>query len=392
MKKINYSVFTKGLILFGLSLVLSWSSFGQKSDSVYSFPFHMQSRLLVFSGEMNGQATNFAFDTGAAMGLAGKSFSSTKRVKIRGKRMTIRDSNNETKKVRTAYTDEIKIGGLKISNVKSLIYDMPFLSCQDFYLLGSNVIKLLNWEIDFEKKIVRVSQVPFPVKENYLALPVTYKNTRPFAELSFRGMKLSNILIDFGYSKVLDLDLSSELISNYIQSKDNLGLTHTSLSHSSGAVSQKTEKTINILLDTLALGNGAVYQIPTEFIETQNGKIGLSFFSTLSKKTIINNSESTYFLYLKHESPKFLDPSFLNLRYSEGKILISGKSLEKIPSHLELDMGEEVSSVNGISMSDFSDECAFVNWYYRFSEDKISIITKSGKKLSFERMPLLSGY
>lgn len=392
MNKTGHSIFPLRLILFGLSLVLSWSSFGQESDSVYSFPFHMESRLLVFSGEMNGQATNFAFDTGAAMGLAGKNFSSTKRVKMQGKRMTIRDSNSETKKVRTAYTDEIKIGGLKISNVKSLIYDMPFLSCQDFYLLGSNVIKLLNWEIDFEKKIVRVSQKPFPIKENYLALPVTYKNTRPFAELSFRGMKLSDILIDFGYTKVLDLDSSSELISNYIQDKDNEGFAHTSLNHSSGAISQKTEETISILLDTLSLGNGAVYSIPTEFMVTNHSKLGLAFFSTLSKKTIINNSESTYYLDLKNESPKFMDPMFINFRYSKGKVLVSGKSLEQLPSHLEIEIGEEVSSVNGISMSDFNDECAFVNWYYRFSNDQISIITKSGKNLSFERMSLPSSY
>lgn len=392
MNKIGLSVFIKRLIFFGLSLSLSWSSFGQESDSVYSFPFHLESRLIVFSGEMNGQATNFAFDTGAALGLAGKNFSNTKRVKIKGKRMTIRDSNSETKKVRTAYTDEIKIGEFKISNVKSLIYDMSYLSCQDFYLLGSNVIKLLNWEIDFEKMIVRVSQKPFPIKDSYLALPVSYKNTRPYTELSFQGINLSNILIDFGYTKVLDLDSSSELIRKYIQNKDNQGFTHASLNHSTGAISQKTEETINILLDTLVLGNGAVYGIPTEFMETNHSKLGLAFFSTLSKKTIINNSESTYYLDLKNESPKFLDTKFFNLRYSEGKVLVSGKSLEQIPSHQEIEIGEEVISVNGIPMSDFSDECAFVNWYYRFSVDKISIITKSGKNLSFEPISLLNSF
>ena len=39
---------------------------------VFTFPFHMDSRLIVFEGEMNGMPAKFAFDTGAALGLAGE--------------------------------------------------------------------------------------------------------------------------------------------------------------------------------------------------------------------------------------------------------------------------------------------------------------------------------
>ncbi|MFC3878699.1 aspartyl protease family protein [Algoriphagus namhaensis] len=363
------------------------STYAQSADTVFTFPFHMDSRLIVFEGEMNGMPANFAFDTGAALGLAGNDFVDSKQVKIKGKRMTIRDSNDQTKRVKTGYTDEMKIGGFTVSNVKSLITEMPYLACQDFYLLGSNVIKLLNWQIDFDRMEIRASKEPFEVSPDYISLPVSYSSNRPFTTLKFGGMKFENILIDTGFSNILEVDNSSELVLSYLGEKEKLGLSHSNISLSTGAISQQIVESAQLKVDSLELGSGVFVSIPTDFESTKSSKLGIGFFRGLSHKTIINNSESTYHLLLR-ESYSFRDPFFLNLQYQDGKVIVSGKSLEVDDVYSQIELGEEILSINGIPTSDFIEECDFVNWYFTYDADDMTIKTSTGKTLKVARTAL----
>ena len=75
----------------------------------------------------------------------------------------MQDANKNKKKVRTAITEIVELGPLEIRNVSSLLVDMPYLVCHDYYLLGSNLIRQLNWQIDFENKMIYASKSPFPV-------------------------------------------------------------------------------------------------------------------------------------------------------------------------------------------------------------------------------------
>lgn len=375
------------LILFILGSIGSVSAQQGKRDTVYTFPFHMDSRLIVFEGELNGQLTYFAFDTGAAIGLADESFVQNERIKARKKVMMMRDTNNEIARVGTGKSKQVKLGGFKINNVESLILSMPYLSCQNYYLLGSNVIKLLNWEIDFDSNLIRVSDGPFPVEPQYLPLPVTYQSSRPFTSLSFDGMALSNVLIDTGYSRILDVDNSSSLMKSYIEEKEKLGRTNTNISLSTGAAGEKLEETIQILVDTLLVNGQKILGVPTDFIETKSSKIGIGFFKMMSHKTIINNSESTYYLDVRADY-EFEKPFLLNLQYTGNQVVIAGKSLEKDPLFERVSIGDEVVSINGNPTVNFSKECDFIQWYFNYNEDEMTIQTKGGASLTFNRTTL----
>ena len=363
------------------------STHAQTADEVFTFPFHMDSRLIVFEGEMNGMPAKFAFDTGAALGLAGNDFVESKRIKIKGKRMTIRDTNDQTKRVKTGYTDEMKIGGFTVSNVKSLITEMPYLACQDFYLLGSNVIKLLNWQLDFDRMEISVSKKPFEISENYISIPVTYSSNRPHTTLKFGGLKFENILVDTGFAGILEVDNSSELIINYLEEKEKHGLSHANISLSTGAISQQVVESAQLKVDSLTLGSGLFLGVPTAFEPTKSSKLGIAFFRSLSHKTIINNSKSTYHL-LPRESYRFRDPFFLNLQYQDGKVLVSGKSLEEDEVYSQIELGEEILAVNGIPTADFIEECDFVRWYFTYDADDMTIETSNGKALKVSRTSL----
>ncbi|MHA7130109.1 aspartyl protease family protein [Algoriphagus namhaensis] len=376
-------------------LVLVWiclvgfilSTYAQSADTVFTFPFHMDSRLIVFEGEMNGMPANFAFDTGAALGLAGNDFVDSKQVKIKGKRMTIRDSNDQTKRVKTGYTAEMKVGGFTVSNVKSLITEMPYLACQDFYLLGSNVIKLLNWQLDFDRMEISVSKEPFEVSPDDISLPVSYSSNRPFTTLKFGGLKFENILIDTGFAGILEVDNSSDLIINYLEKKEKLGLTHANIGLSTGAISQQIVESALLKVDSLELGTGVFVSIPTGFEPTKSSKLGIAFFRSLSHKTIINNSESAYHL-LPRESYRFKAPFFLSLQYQNSKVIVSGKSLEEDYIYSQIELGEEILSINGIPTANFTEECDFVRWYFTYDADDMTIETSSGKTLKISRTPI----
>jgi hypothetical protein len=266
----------------------------ESTDTIYSFPFSTESKLLVFKGQMNGVDTDFAFDTGASIGLANSSSEPSGKLKVKGKQIKMRDANNQVKRVKTGVSDEIQIGGFTFSKVRSLVNDMTYLYCMDYYLLGADVIRQLNWEIDFEKKIIQVSKKPFLISESLFRLPVTYINNRPFVSTGFANEKFNRVLIDFGYTQVMDFPHDTPAIQSFLAKKDSLGLSNPNISSSMGALGLKTYETKTILVDSLLIGDRYFFRIPVDFEEAKGSKIGLGFFSNLSKRTILNNYYLAY--------------------------------------------------------------------------------------------------
>ena len=374
-------------LAFLTGVFLSFSTLGVQLDSISTFPFHLDNKLLVFTGKMNGVETQFAFDTGAAMGLANSLSKPAGRLKMKGKKIKMRDSNRQVKKVRTGLTDEIQIGDFKFEKVRSLVNDMNLLYCLDFYLLGSDIIKRLNWEIDFDAMQIRVSSKPFPVQSEDLIFPVTYANNRPFVKMEFLGQEFDRILVDFGYTKVMDFDDKEEAIRDFLAKKDSLGLSNPKITTSMGALGSDTYSARTILVDSLKLGNLYLSKIPVDFEKTSGSKIGLEFFRALSSKTIINNSDATYALRLR-ESPEFEKYTNLGVFYTDGKLIVRGKPIGLTPDDDQIEIGEEILSIDGKKASDFSSECDFLEWSFSRTPDQLEIVKLDGTRLVFPKIEL----
>jgi len=359
-----------------------------KEDTVFTIPFHMDAKLLVFKGKMNGNEIDFAFDTGAVQGLAGSNVIEKGGISKTIKKTTLSDANHSKKKVKIGTTDLMEIGGFKISNAKSILSDMPYLVCHDYYLLGSNVIQQLNWKIDFDNNLIHVSLKPFATDNHYFKIPVTYINTRPFLTLSFEGMTYKSILIDSGFSGVLDLSDKKDEIQEFLSTKRSESLDNPQISLNTGAISQIISPTSTILLKQLKIADRNFSNIPINFESPTTEKIGIQFFAHLTHETIINNSEKAYFLNLKEKPGNFEDPNHLNLNYKKGKVLIAGKSIGLSPEDNEVEIGEEVLAINGIRSSSFEDECQFNTWYYSLNQNQITITKLDGREITFRRTAL----
>jgi hypothetical protein len=359
----------------------------ESTDSIFSFPFSLESKLLVFKGQMNGVETDFAFDTGASMGLANSLSEPSGKLKVKGKQIKMRDSNNEVKKVKTGVSDEIQIGGFTFSKVRSLVNDMTFLYCMDFYLLGSDVIRQLNWEIDFEKKIIHVSKSPFPVDSAWVKMPVKMVQNRPFTELSLGGSIYHEALIDFGYTSMMDFPASYPDIQNFLAEKDSLGLSNPNISTSMGALGKKTFTSRSIRMDSVKMGGSFFTDIQIDFEESSSPKIGVGFFSRLTHKTILNHDQNAYYLKLRGDHT-ISDQTHVTVMFEEGKLILAGKPVGLTPDDGKIEVGEEIRSINGFSAADFEDECSYFSWSINQKSDGVILVKMDGTSLTFPRIAL----
>lgn len=373
-------------VFAALSLVFGLFIQSNAQDEVATFPFHLESKLLVFEGKMNGVSTQFAFDTGAAMGMANSLSGPNGKLKVKGKKIRLRDSNGNTRKVKTGLTQQLEIGGFTFQKVQSLVNDMDYLYCMDYFLLGQDVIRQLNWEIDFEKKLIRVSKEPFPVSLTMKQLPIQYKGNRPFVRLSFEGKNFPDALVDFGYVRVMDFPDHLPEIQYFIQQKDSLGLSNPNISTSMGALGQSTYLTRSIWVENLELGGAKFDRVPVDFEESYYPKVGLGFFESLSRKTILNHSEMVYYLEMR-DQPQFEETTHVGVTYQEGKLILSSKPQGLIPTDSLLEIGEEIKSINGFSAEDFQGLCSFFKWSNQLT-DPVEIVKLDGSKLLFPKIPL----
>lgn len=378
-----------------LPFIITWISFitlsqvsAQDNPSVYTFPFHMEYRWIVFEGLMNGVKTDFVFDTGTSLGMANSLSESKGRISTTGKKMKILDVNNEVKNVNLGKSDFIQIGGFQFKNVISLINDMDLTSCKDFYILGSDIISQLNWEIDFEKQLIKVSKKPFPINDSDLVFKIGYLDQRPFSSLQIRNIAYERLaLIDFGYTGVLDIPEDNKNIQYFLTEQGKKGLANSFFRYASGALGSNSFPSTTIWIDSIRLGQNYLPRIPVDFEEKTKAKIGVEFFKTISSKTIINNSKSSYALQLR-EKPEFEQSNGIAVSFEEGKFILKGKPRGLTPQDSLIDIGEEILSINGLKAADFENICQFLNWYITLRPLEIQITKLDGTQLIFSKITL----
>ncbi|RZL30819.1 MAG: hypothetical protein EOP00_35885, partial [Pedobacter sp.] len=264
-----------------LSLLISFLIFNSKclaqDKRIDTISFSMKSSLLVIKGAINGKETLFAFDTGAYAGVLNSKQVAANNITNTGNK-SVRDSNNKNKKMGRGKINEISIGSFSFKNLESVIFDMPFLSCNELYLLGGDVINKLNWKFDFKNNIAYLSKTAFIPTNDMTALPVQFINNRHFADLEVNG-KLVRYLIDFGYAGVLDAPENEVNFAKIKTQKNEQSLVLHSQSTSMGLGSMVVGKEVStFFVDSITLGQATFKNIKVNVKDNVDKKIGLKFF------------------------------------------------------------------------------------------------------------------
>jgi hypothetical protein len=375
--------------IFAVTLFLSFSfSNYAQNTKIDTIPFSLKSTLLVFKGKLNGVATDFALDTGAAFGVVPTAKANAANIRISGKK-NITDSNENQNSMQSGVIETVSIGTFELHNIKSIVYDMPLLSCTDTYLLGANAINNLNWKIDFDKNLLYVSEALFEPTTEMLTIPIVYKSNRHFTTLTIQGTPLKNCLVDTGYNNFFEVSTNESVFKKLKKDSKNEVITGAKL-----AISLTEIKTIDfetLSFDDLTLGNKRFDNVKIESRPEIEKKIGIKFFSQLTSVTIMNNSTSTYHLQLSNK-PISLQLSFdADVFLKNGKLIITGKSNHPESTAKEVFLGDEIQAVNGLQANDFKNECDFILWRIEANtNDTMELLLANGKKVTLKKQVLKS--
>lgn len=377
-------------ILFSVLIpFLAFSSSVLAQDNrVDTLSFSMKSSLLVIEGAINGNKALFAFDTGAYAGVLNSKQVAANNIKNTGNK-NIRDSNNENKKMGRGKIKAISIGSFSFENIESVIYDMPFLSCNDLYLLGGDVINRLNWKFDFTNNLAFISKTPFVPSSDMTVLPVHFINNRHFADLQVDG-KMVKYLIDFGYSGVLDVPTNDINFTNIQRQKESQSSVLKSQSTSMGLGSMSIgQKMSTFFVDSVSLGITTFKNIKVNVKDKTDKKIGVRFFKENLSGIILNNTEKKYWLQ-QLKTPLKTDLGFdADYYLIDGKLQIVGKNLSEKSSSKTLNVGDEIKAVNGKTAASFADVCSFIIWRQEQAGNKeLTIETLKGEKINILKTTL----
>lgn len=363
-------------------------SFAQ-TITIDSIPFTLDKKLLVFKASINGVAFDFAFDTGATIGLSNASVQSQTGLIVKKGSQTITDANLKKLKINNTVIKQMQIGSHQFENVKGAIYDMEFLTCHQLYLLGMDVIGQLNWKIDFKKQLIYVSKQPFTISDTNIEIPVSNATHRPKTSLTIHGINYPNCLIDLGYTGYIEIPENPALNLLHQQlfgtNKTAIGLN----SNMSVAGLGKPDTVKTILVDQVSMGQLNLQNAFCTISEKTDFKIGIGFFSSQSTEMILNCTAGKY--YISPNESKSSLPLTLDARvsYQNGHLVVTSLNLNQNSTSKLLSIGEIVNSINGKKATDFNDNCQFLLEFYHTKIASIQIEKLDGRILTIGRSALL---
>lgn len=374
----------KNVLLF-LYLGFTLNVSGQKAE-VDTIPFHTKSTLLVFKAKINGHETNCAMDTGASTSVLTSSQAVSTNLKFEGS-LTVNDSNENKSSAKRGVIETVTIGSQTVSNASTVVFDMPFLACNDLFLMGANIINQFNWKIDFEKNLLYISKTPFETTKNMVEMDVKFKKNRHFTDITIQNYKLKNCLIDTGFNDFFEVS-SGQPFFKKLQ-KQNERTTVSSKRFSMGLTSMQSTTNHTFSFDGLQLNNTTFDDVKVDLRENIENKIGLKFFSTLSTVLIMNTSNSSYHLQLSNQ-PVSLKIGFdADIYLKNGALTVVGKTTNSESSANDLEIDEQVISLNGKKASDFKDECEFILWRLENAKQNECVIEKiNGEKIIVKKQIL----
>lgn len=363
-------------ILFFLLLVLLFeTSYSQAFQD--TIPFRNDLGLIIIPITFNGVEKQFAFDTGAeysvAYGWAKEDLRKT------NKTITINSSTGRKSKMRFYKSGKIELASRKITRHRILSAPKnTVFSCHNIDgILGVDIIKELNWTIDYKNKILIThpsNYVPKKVKEMH-QLDFDFRNNRPYVYLKLQKNKFK-FLLDTGAggnSNISQRNYNLTNINDYPQISFYTGTFDVN--------------------GTLTSSKPKVFKLPN----ASSRQVTLSpiIYYNTQKSTKIGNrlwSGKELFLSLKKEqlylSSSQIDQSYAgyscSIMYRDGKMRITHIKIDSELWNMGARQGDEVLSYNGKTFTDFCSLDQYQRQMVR-SDKSFEIQLTSGKKVTISK-------
>lgn len=361
--------------------------FAQESK-VDTLSFDVNRSLLVLDGKINAVPAKFVFDTGAGLGVVTSAFLAKEIPENKSNTINVQDSNNQVSLASIVVLDSITIGSFKFHKHQALVYDMPFLKCKNYFLLGADVINKLHWKFDFNNKKVYVSNQDFHVPVDAENISFNIKQNAHYADIYVNNKKIKNVLIDFGYNGFFEINKHHKEARHLINATNKDQMVH-GLGTSMGMVSSKRNESVYLKTKTISFSEKSTklhhYIIN---IEDTDSKLGLDFFLKTCDVLVINPFEKKYSILFKSAirdtAPKYVSQSASILLENEKLVVASKLDLKDI----NLEIGEEIQSIDGRQASDFKDFCDYLDFMFSVKKEHLEVIKSNGEKVIVKKVML----
>ncbi|RZK10398.1 MAG: PDZ domain-containing protein [Flavobacterium sp.] len=324
-----------------------------------TIPFNFDNGLPIIKVKIDGNEYSFLLDTGAPTVISPEVARTLNSKKV--KKSIVSDSQGNNNKQEFILIDEIKIGRLHFNDIGAVVIDLKKsfeIKCLNLDgIIGSNQMSNAIWEIDYKNKNIVITDNFSGFKEPEGASKLHFiemePQKTPLVRVQVDSTNSKLITFDTGANGSIDLPLSNfESTINGYEKIKSFGNTSSGL-YGIG----KKDTIVTVKVGLMKLGT---LQAKNQLISFENlsaAVIGNGFLKNF--KTTINWKTKTIYLQQQDTIENAKVESFgFGIRYINLKPVVSNIILGSDAEKSGLKLGDEITEIEGIDLSDLTEELA----------------------------------
>lgn len=252
----------------------------QAQDFLEEIPFDLVNGLIVLQVNIQGEKYRMIFDTGAP-NLISKELADELDLSIILK-SRVTDSQGNAQALPYSKLDSIKIGNLLFEDFGVIIADwsnVPQLVCFEIDgLIGANLMRRAYWQVDYEQKVLRVSNEleKFQLPADTISIPFTTTTQgTPHVDMEIGDLKFNNLTLDLGSNK--DISFSRGMLRK-LQKEHNVNSTWGLGYGSAGLYGQVKDTIRQFVLPEFTMNSNLFSPMVVTATGGGNGAVGNGFF------------------------------------------------------------------------------------------------------------------
>jgi predicted aspartyl protease len=329
--------------------VLKKGSVEQKEFKI-EIPFEMRLGLVIIPVTINGKSYEFLVDTGAP-NVCSKELAAELKLKTKVSQNT-GDSQGVKEKLDFVVVPEIYLNGICFKETGAAVADLKLsnaVACLNVDgFIGSNLMKEVIWEFDYERKVITISdkKSSFTIPDNAIHLPFTPAlSSTPEVTITYNGVEDKYVTFDTGSNGLFTISKST--LEKIEEKKPPVKKAMSFGSSGSGLYGvAKADTSYMILIDSTQVGG---LFIENNAVSVENGAklIGTKFLKNF--RVIIDwNVKEILLIPVK----PFVNNTFESFGFSpfisDNKLIINELYMNSEASEKGIKIGTQILAVDGI--------------------------------------------
>lgn len=366
-------------------------------NKTVKIPIEIWNDLILLKVKVNGHTATFMWDNGFS--ISGIDNSLVQQYQFisytNNNDIHFVDGNNALVNVDYLVCPKIQIKGIAISNTPFVIFDSKAITLTKNLkidgVLGSSIINKLNWRFNFDKNYLEISEKPFTIDPTNLVLPFKIKTTNThFMPIVFDGAE-TECQVDFGCNSD-KIEINKANAKYFSKAKATKALGQSSVSVS-GLAPIDTVYTVKDNF-TWQLADKKFDFLPKLSFSTHSPYllIGNKIFRD-RYNVVINTTGDTLYALSERTKPNNISSSDKAYGYIlltvEGKFRIAQLIPNVNTMDKDIQLNDEVMSINGRKPNDFKDNYSLVAYQKNLLRNEKKMILKlaDGREISIFPQP-----